>query len=251
MKNLEIQLIRNASLKINYGGRVFLVDPVLGSKNSFRSFVDPGKNLNPTVDLPISLDEIINDVDAVLLTHTHPDHFDPKAIEVLNKNLPVYTQPVDVDIVENAKFINVEAIETSNQVGEVNITRTGGKHGPEKDLELLGQVSGFVLEAANYPSIYIIGDCIWDAEIENNIKKFSPDIIITNSGGAIFMGETRILMDEKETVKVAKTAPKAMIIAVHLEALDHCKTTREILIAEARKEQIKILVPENGEIVKI
>lgn len=251
MKNVEIQLIRNASLKINYGEKVFLVDPVLGAKNSFMSFVDPSKNLNPTIDLPISLDEITKNVDAVLVTHTHPDHFDAKAIEVLDKSLPIYTQPVDVETVKNAKFVKVEAIETSKQVGEVNISRTGGKHGPEKDLDLLGQVSGFVLQATAYPSIYIIGDCIWDAEIENNIKKFNPDIIITNSGGAVFMGQSRILMDEKETVKVAKTAPEATVIAVHLEALDHCKTTREILTDEARKEQIKILVPENGEVVRI
>ena len=34
----RIQLIRSATLKINYGGTTFLVDPMLGDKGSFESY---------------------------------------------------------------------------------------------------------------------------------------------------------------------------------------------------------------------
>jgi len=34
-----VQLIRNATLKIHYHGRVFLTDPVFSSKHAFKSFV--------------------------------------------------------------------------------------------------------------------------------------------------------------------------------------------------------------------
>lgn len=251
MKNVEIQLIRNATLKVSYSGKTFLVDPMLGEKNSFMSFVEPNKNLNPTVDLPFSIDEVTKNIDVILLTHSHPDHFDAKAIEVLNKSLPIYTQPIDVELVKKATFTNVEAIEKSKKMGNITITRTGGKHGPEESLEQLGQVSGFILQSENYPTIYIIGDCIWDTEIESNIKSFNPDIIVTNSGGAIFMGQNRILMDERETIKVAKAGPKATIISIHAESLDHCMTTRKMILAEAEKENVSILVPKDGEIIKL
>ena len=252
MKNVEIQVIRNATLKLRYANKTILVDPMLSPKKSFMSFVVPDQNLNPTVDLPFSIEEAIKNVDAILLTHSHPDHFDQTAMEVLNKNIPFYTQPADEELVKKANFTEVESVQSTVKYEDITITRTGGKHGPAEILEHLGEVSGFVLQAANYPTIYIIGDCIWDDEIEMNIEKSNPDIIITNSGGAIYSrGTERILMNEKETLKVAKKAPNATVIATHTEALDHCKTTRAMIITEARKENISILVPVDGEIIKL
>ncbi len=35
----------------------------------------------------MAIEDIINDIDLVILTHLHIDHFDPKAIEVLPKIL--------------------------------------------------------------------------------------------------------------------------------------------------------------------
>ncbi|MBL6448065.1 MBL fold metallo-hydrolase [Fulvivirga sp. 29W222] len=249
MEKIEIQLIRNATLKIKYAGKTLLVDPALGAKHSFRSFVEPGKNLNPTVDLPITVEEVVADLDAILLTHTHPDHFDIAAVEILDKSLPFYAPPVDAGKVQEAGFRNVQVIEDKGELGDITITRTGGKHGPEEQLNLLGEVAGFVLQAGGYPIVYIIGDCIWDAEIENNLKTIKPDIVITNSGGAVFMGQVRILMNEEETIKVAKAVPDATVIAVHMEALDHCKTTRETLKAAAVANNIDVVIPMDGDVV--
>ncbi|WP_063745003.1 MBL fold metallo-hydrolase [Flexithrix dorotheae] len=247
MKQVEIQLIRNATLKLSYAGKTILVDPMLSPKNSFMSFVVPNQNLNPTKDLPFSIEKITQDIDAVLLTHSHPDHFDQKAMEVLDKDLPFYTQPADNELVKNANFTQVESISDTASFYDINIVRTSGKHGPAEILPQLGEVSGFVLKATDYPTIYIVGDCIWDDEIEANIEKFNPEIIITNSGGAIFMGKDRILMDEKETIKVAKKAPNAQIISVHIESLDHCKVTRESLKAAFNRENLEIFIPKDGE----
>jgi L-ascorbate metabolism protein UlaG (beta-lactamase superfamily) len=87
----SIQLVRNATLVVNYAGKKVLVDPMLMPKDSF----DPlaGKALNPMVGLPASIEEIIKDVDLVLVTHTHPDHFDPVASANLNKGIKLINQP--------------------------------------------------------------------------------------------------------------------------------------------------------------
>lgn len=45
----------------------------------------------PRVELPMSIEEIVN-VDAVILTHFHPDHFDEFAAKALDKNIPFFVQ---------------------------------------------------------------------------------------------------------------------------------------------------------------
>ncbi|WP_281613018.1 MBL fold metallo-hydrolase [Flammeovirga sp. SubArs3] len=249
MNSVDIQLIRNATLKLNYGGKTLLVDPMLGEKNSMMSFVVPDQNLNPTVDLPFSKEEVIEGTDAMLLTHAHPDHIDPTAIELLNKDLPVFSQDTEEQMLKDAGFTQVTPITTSATFDGIEIERTGGKHGPEEVLDALGQVSGFVLRKSDYPTIYIIGDCLLDDEITENIKMINPDIIITNSGGAIFMGQARILMDESETVKVAQLAPNAKVIATHIESLDHCQVTRTSLTAAAAEAGVEVLIPADGEVI--
>lgn len=249
MKSVDIQLIRNATLKLNYNGKTILVDPMFSPVNSFMSFVVPNKNLNPTVGLPMPIEEITNGVDLIMVSHLHPDHFDPTAIKTLNKNLPVIVQPSDLTAVKESGFLEVVALEEAITRDGIDFFRTTGQHGPDMLLDQLGLVSGFVLKAKDYPTIYIVGDCIWTDEIEQSIKTHNPDIIITNSGGALFMGEHQILMDELQTIEVAKAAPHAKIIAMHLESLDHCKTTRAHIKAKAKEAGVEVLVPIDGEVI--
>lgn len=247
-KSIEIQLIRNATLKLTYNGKTFLVDPSLSPRNSFMSFVVPDKNLNPTVDLPLPIEEITKGVDAVLVTHTHLDHFDEGARTFLDPKLPLFAQPFDKEVLGSSLFVDVSYVDDKKVYEGTTIIRTGGKHGPDHLVKNLGEVSGFMLTAKDYPSIYIVGDCLLDDEIKNTVKKYQPEIIIVNSGGAEWGGD-KILMDEKKAVELAKFAPDSKIIAVHMEALDHCLTTRQMVREAARKEKVEILVPENGETI--
>lgn len=249
-KQTNIQLIRNATLRLDYNGKTFMIDPSLSPKNSFTSFVVQGKNLNPTIDLTLPMNEITKGLDAIFVTHTHADHFDEGAKEFLNHDLPLFGQPYDKEKLEQSPFNKVSIIETQTEFEGTTIIRTNGQHGPDAMVKALGDVSGFVFKAKNYPTIYIIGDCIMDDKIKGNIKKYNPDVIVVNSGGAEYGGQ-RILMNEKEAVEVAKLAPKAKIIAVHMESLDHCKTTRQMVRDEAKKENVNILVPNDGETIKL
>jgi L-ascorbate metabolism protein UlaG (beta-lactamase superfamily) len=250
-KQVSIQLIRNATLKINFNGKTFLVDPVLTKKNSFTSFVVPNKNLNPTVDLPIPVTDVVKNIDAILVTHMHEDHFfiSKEIMNFINPNIPLYAQAFDMEKLSKSDFKNLNFIDLSAKFGETQIIRTTGVHGPGKLAKGLGDVSGFILKAEAYPTVYVVGDCLWDKQIKETIDKYNPDIIITNSGGAEWGGAT-ILMDENSTVELAKYAKNAKVIAVHMEALDHCKTTREKIKRKAQQENVKLIIPEDGEIVK-
>lgn len=251
---MKLQLIRNATLKLKYAGKTILVDPMLSQKGAFESFAGVAKN--PILDLPMAEDEIVNDVDAVLVTHTHIDHFDPAAQEIIHKHLPIFCQPIDETKIKACGFLNVMPIETTTKWEGVQINRTEGKHGSGDILKRMGQVSGFVLQVGGEPSAYIVGDSIWCEEVKHALDRFKPNIIITNSGGAYIPGyeQTPILMDKVDTLKVLDIMPDATIIAVHLEALDHCTVTRQSLNETAMKNNIdsnRFLVPEDGQSIQL
>ncbi|WP_251352809.1 MBL fold metallo-hydrolase, partial [Staphylococcus aureus] len=100
----------NATAVIEYGGEHILLDPMLSDKGSFDPFPNSPRQDQkyPLVELPMSIEDIINDIDLVILTHLHIDHFDPKAIEVLPKDIKIYAQnKEDVREVEGYGFTNV------------------------------------------------------------------------------------------------------------------------------------------------
>jgi hypothetical protein len=61
-------------------------------------------------------------------------------------------------------------------------------------------------------------------------------------------------MDAAQTSAVCEMLPSAVVIATHMEALDHCKTSRKVLKAAAKETGIdlnRLLIPEDGELVEI
>ncbi|MHC2572396.1 hypothetical protein [Rhizobium leguminosarum] len=58
---MKLQLIRNATLKLDYAGRTVLIDPYFAPKHSQPSFA--GRSPNPLVELPVSIDRILDGVD--------------------------------------------------------------------------------------------------------------------------------------------------------------------------------------------
>ncbi len=250
----RIQLIRNATLLINYAGKTILVDPMLMPKATIDPFA--GKARNPTVDLPLPLEEIVKGVDLVIVTHTHRDHFDAVASETLDKGIKLINQPDDEEYFKKAGFTNAETVKSSTVWEGISILRTSGQHGSGEVLQHMGTVSGFVLKAENQPTLYIAGDSIWVDEVEQAIYHFKPDYIVVNSGGAAMPGfeATPILMNEAETITLIQKSGKATIIAVHMEALDHCYTTRASLQQAANEAGIgadRLLIPGDGEVIEL
>jgi L-ascorbate metabolism protein UlaG (beta-lactamase superfamily) len=248
---MKIQQIRNSTLKISFAGKTILTDPVLLPKHAIESFA--GKEKNPVVELPIPAGEVIDGIDMVLVSHLHQDHFDAGAKELLPKDIPLFCRPGHEDAIKESKFSAVTPIDASVTWEGIEITRTKGRHaGNRKWEDILGKVSGFILKAANEPLVYWAGDTILYDEIETVIKTVKPDIILTHSCGAVIDDSGPIVMDAKMTIDVCVLAPQAIVIATHMEALDHATVTRKDLRDLAEKRGIQpgqLLIPEDGDIL--
>lgn len=245
---MKLQLIRNATLRITYAGRQFVTDPFLASKHTISSFA--GKSPNPLVDLPCTPEEVVGGVETAIISHLHPDHFDPLAQQLLPKEIQVFCQPGDEFMLAGMGFQNVRAIQNSINWQGIKLTRTPGQHGTGFWAEQMGNVSGFVFQAEEESTLYWAGDTIWYEAVEEVITDFKPDIIITHSGGARFGDDDPIIMDAEQTIAVCKAATEAIVIAIHMETLDHLTVSRTDLRTLAESEGIKLnqlLIPADGE----
>ena len=72
-------------------------------------------------------------------------------------------------------FTNVESIEKDKTIGDLTIHRIQGHHGFGQIGEMMGPVSGYVLTASGFPTVYIMSDCKWEECIRQTIEQFSPD----------------------------------------------------------------------------
>lgn len=245
---MQIQLIRNATLRMTYRNHVFITDPYFAPKHSQEPLI--GKSRNPTADLPFLIEEVLAGIEMALVSHLHPDHFDSIAQQRLPKDIQIYCQPGNKGQIKEAGLTNVMAIEDSVNWNGVRITRTPGQHGNENWATQMGPVSGFIFRAEREPTIYWTGDTIRCEPVKQVILDIKPDIIITHSSGASFEDGSPIIMDGQQTIEVCRTALQATVIAVHMETFDFDTVSRKDLRALAEVagiEASQLLIPADGE----
>ncbi|KAG0308488.1 hypothetical protein BGZ97_013365 [Linnemannia gamsii] len=261
-QSVKIQLIRNASLKITCGDKVFLVDPMLAKKGAYPGFEGTFRShlRNPMIDLPMPVEDVMEGVDAVIVSHTHLDHWDEAAQELLRKDLPLFAQDeADAQIIRGQGFTDVRILGADVIFEGVHLTKTGGLHGTDSMFsvpqlaEILGKVMGIVFQAPGSKTVYVAGDTVWDKEVDETLAKFNPDVIILNTGDARLDGfSDPIIMSKDDTLHAHQAAPNATIIAVHMDAINHTALSRQELREYVQQKDIQdhVLIPDDGEILQ-
>lgn len=260
-----VQLIRNATVKITCGKTTFLVDPMLAEQGAYPGFQDTYRSelRNPLTPLPMPVEEILKGVDAVILTHTHLDHWDDAAQKALPKNIPFFAQDAtDAALLRSQGFTDVRILDSAAEFGGVTLHKTACKHGSDamfanKELgKALGSVMGIAFTAKDKKTIYLAADTVWFDGVEKAISTYRPDIIILNTGAAAmssenFKDDPYIIMGREDTLRASKAAPNAKIVAVHMDAINHMTVDRKDVSEYAYEQGIrdKVLIPFDGEVL--
>jgi L-ascorbate metabolism protein UlaG (beta-lactamase superfamily) len=250
---MDLTLVRNATLLVDMGGRRLLVDPSLDPAGARPPIPDtPEPRPNPLVELPLPAEEVVAGLDAALVTHLHADHLDDTAVALLDARVPLACQPPDEPVLRERGFTDVRPVHGGIDLCGVGVARTAGRHGTGALGDRLGPVSGFVLRAPGEPALYVAGDTIWCDEVEDALAEHAPDVVVVNAGGARFLEGDPIVMDAADVIATAQAAPRCTVVAVHLEALNHCLLSRAELRAAVDDAGVgaRVVIPADGEAVR-
>lgn len=247
---MKIKHLRHGSSIIEYKGMRFLTDPVLAKKGSMPKLpMGRVDELNPLIELTEPL-SFLENIDALIITHMHFDHFDDIAIATIDKNIPIICNPVDEKKINKSGFYNTFAVNGEIDFKGVQINITGGQHGKGIRKVLMGKVAGFILsdKADKEPVTYIVGDTIWCDEVKNNINTFKPDVMLLFTGEAKLLGKaiTMGLGDIKEVL----THSSAKVACTHLDTWNHCfLTKKDVRDFKQSNNYTNLIVPNEGEMI--
>ena len=257
---MKITQVRNATIIVEYNETKFLIDPWLGPKDYMEGFESAlnSQIRQPRVELPFEIEKTV-DVDAVILTHFHPDHFDEYAVNALKKDIKFFVQSQkDLEIIKSYGFKNLEVM-TQQGIDYKNIKlyKTDCQHGKREIIKPLCEsigmpydAMGVVFKSNNEKTLYVAGDTIWCDEVSEAIDKFEPEIIVVNACAATVINGERLIMNIDDVRQVIKKAPKSTIIASHMDTVSHLTVTRKDLEEFREKESVKnLLIPDDGEVL--
>jgi L-ascorbate metabolism protein UlaG (beta-lactamase superfamily) len=192
----EITFIGTATTLMRFGEFMVLTDPNFIHRGQFVR-VAPALMSRRRTEPALDIDDLPN-LDSVVLSHLHGDHFDRAASRGLDRGLPVFTTPHAARRLRRKGFTESVPMRTWQEQtlekggARLRITSLPGRHANGPMAVLLPQVMGTLLEyeaPGREPlRIYITGDTLPHAELDGIAERF-PDI----DAAVVHLGGTRVL----------------------------------------------------------
>lgn len=261
---MRIHHLRNATCVIETTNERILVDPMLSDKGELPPFaaIRFKARRNPIVSLPSKSEQILADITHCCITHSqtfgikalqHTDHLDAKGEAFLRQNnIPVITRVQDREYLQKYGMRVETALKywQPQPFGNGSIMAVPAQHGHGWNRHLMANGAGFLLRREGEPSVYIVGDTVFTEDVTRLLEEYKPDVSIVAAGSAQLDIGPPILMSVDEIVSFVSKAPGKVVLN-HLEALNHCPTTRTQLKKRLDQQNLtgKIMIPDDGEML--
>lgn len=226
-ENGSIFFIGTATVIIRYAGFTILTDP---------NFLHSGDHVHlgygirseRQTDPAIEIDELPSDIDFVLLSHYHGDHFDHLVQEKLDRDLPIVTTPHAAEKLAEKGFREAYPIDTwetmtvSKGGVELDVTSMPGRHGPPVVEKALPPVMGSMLEfkpegGDSVLRLYITGDTLVYDELKEIPERYPDiDLALLHLGGTKILG-VLLTMDAEQGVEAVKLFDADTSIPIHYD----------------------------------
>lgn len=252
---MKIRHIRSATMMIEVDDARILVDPMLGQQRTIPPFAlfRHSPRLNPLTPLPPGTDEILESTTHCLVTHCRKGHFDH--LDRAGKHFLARRKIPTFCAQDDQRYLERQGIETvglaraqSNAFLGGEIIPIAAQHGSDWLRRFMANGVGYYVRLPGQPSLYISGDTVLTDDVRAALATLRPDVAVVAAGGASLDIGRPILMSIDEVIEFVRLAPGA-VVANHLEALNHCPTTRgQLRSALAANDLLhKVSIPDDGE----
>ncbi|HEX8409688.1 MAG TPA: MBL fold metallo-hydrolase [Thermoanaerobaculia bacterium] len=214
----SIFFVGTATVIIRFGGFTILTDPNFLHKGD-HVHLGYGLKSERLTEPAISLEQLPQ-VDFVLLSHMHGDHFDHVVSERLDKNVPILTTKHAAASLKGLGFQRPIASDTWDSIEVVRgserlrVTAMPGKHAPGLLRLAIPPTMGSMLEFRGL-RLYITGDTLIHEHLKEIPKRYPDiDIALLHLGGTRIAG-VLLTMDAKQGVEAIRITNPRTAIPIH------------------------------------
>ena len=196
---IDIQYIRTSTLLIRWDGLTVLTDPWFAMQmRGLPVFVKPC--VRPE-DLP--------QLDLILVSHLHPDHFDRRALARLSHRCQVLVGPPQL----RGKVRDLP-VDRRVFLGDGEQVKVPGFKVTAYSVQHSGYENAYLVQRGG-ASLLFAGDASYSPVFETIGRAHAPDVSLLPVGGTIALGR-RIVMSPTDALEAAVCLRTRVVVPIHL-----------------------------------
>jgi L-ascorbate metabolism protein UlaG (beta-lactamase superfamily) len=247
---MKLTHIGGPTAVLNLGGLTFLIDPAFDEPRDYQL---PGGRVMTKLTGPAIPAAELGPIDVALVSHDeHKDNLDDAGRALLPSIPTVLSTPGAAERIDGVRGLrNWESIELPRpDGGVVTVTGVPALHGPEGAEQVLGVVTGFVLQGKGIPTVYVSGDNASLGYVKEIADRFpSIDVAILFAGAArtALLNGANLTLTSEDAVEAARILDGATVVPVHTEGWTHFTEDPETFVAAFRaaglEHRVRLLTP--------
>jgi L-ascorbate metabolism protein UlaG (beta-lactamase superfamily) len=227
------------TVEFTFGGLTFLTDPTFDQPGDY-----PIGRRTLTKTAPPSGEP--GPVDVVLLSHDqHPDNLDRTGREFASAAPLVLSTPAAAGRL-GAPVRGLSPWASLEPGHGVRVTAVPAQHGPDGSEDLVGPVTGFVLEAEGSPTLYVSGDNASLAVVAEIAARFPGIEVAVLFGGAArtpLVGDANLTLSAEEMVEASRVLGVTKVVPAHVDSWAHFTESADDVRAAFDKAGLLQLLP--------